>query len=392
MRVIGLMSGTSHDGIDSAAVDFAIDGDTLRAQLLARASTPYPAALRQRLLDALPPGSVSLEEVCRLDAEIGQAFAAAAQATLEQLPDRHADLVCSHGQTVFHGVGDDGRVWGTLQLGQPAWIAERAGLPVVSDLRTRDVAAGGQGAPLVGVVDELLLGGLDETVAALNLGGIANVTVLVSGQTVAAYDIGPANALIDAAVAANTDGRELYDADGRAAARGRVDAALLQALLADPYYDTPLPKTTGKERFNGAYLAARCGDVTGDDLVATVTALTAEVVARDLLACGVERVLVSGGGVRNPTLMGMLAERLPGVRLGSSDELGAPPDDKEAIAFALLGWLTAHGLPGSLARCTGAAGERVLGSITPGREPLRLPDAVERMPRRLVIERAEGNV
>lgn len=382
-----MISGTSHDGIDAAAVDFRLDGETLQGTLLASDCWPYESGLRARLVDALPPAAPGLEDVCRLDAEIGQAFAGAALATLDLIPGGDADLVCSHGQTVFHGV-EDGKAWGTLQVGQPAWIAEATGLPVVSDLRSRDIAAGGQGAPLVAILDALVLAGETAPVATLNLGGIANATVLSPGEHPVAYDLGPANALIDAAMILLSDGRETFDADGRTAARGAVDAALLEALLDEPYYRLPPPKTTGKELFHGAYLPARAGSVSGDDLVATATALTAEVVAREMREHAVGRVLVSGGGARNPTLMAWIAERLPGVEVASTADVGLPPDGKEAIAFALLGWLTAHGLPGSLASCTGAAGDRVLGSITPGRQPLPHAAAAA-LPRRLVMEGAQ---
>jgi anhydro-N-acetylmuramic acid kinase len=386
VRVIGLISGTSHDGIDAAAVDFRLEGETLHGTLLATECRPYEPRLRARLIEALPPAAAGLEEICRLDVEIGQAFARAALDVLELLPGAHADLVCSHGQTVFHGV-EGGEAWGTLQVGQPAWIAEATGLPVVSDLRSRDITAGGQGAPLVPILDALVLAGEAAPVAALNLGGIANVTVLSRGEDPIAYDLGPANALIDAAMMHVTDGREAFDADGREAAGGAVDAALLAALLDEPYYRLPPPKTTGKELFHGAYLAERAGSVSGRDLVATATALTAEVVARAMRDHGVERVLVSGGGARNPTLMAWIAERLPGVEIAGTDAVGLPPDAKEAIAFALLGWLSAHGLPGSVASCTGASAARVLGSFTPGRDPLAARPAAA-MPRRLVMEAA----
>jgi len=389
MIVIGLISGTSHDGVDVAAVDFRLGGDTLRGRLLAAATEPYPPRLRARLVAALPPATTSAEAVCRLDTELGQAFAAAAAGALARLPDGAADLLCTAGQTVFHGV-EDGRVWGTLQLGQPAFLAEATGLPVVSGLRARDVAAGGHGAPLVSMLDVLTLAELaapdpNAPVAALNLGGIANVTLVRPGVPPMAYDVGPANALIDAAMVRLSDGRASLDEGGRMAASGRVDGALLEELLAEPYYRRSPPKTTGKELFNGAYLDARAGGVNDADLVATLTALTAEVVARELCASGARRILVSGGGTHNETLMDWLAERIPPASLATTEALGLPVEAKEAMAFALIGWLTAHGLPGSVASCTGATDDRVLGSIAPGAGPLRLPRPVP-MPTRLVMD------
>jgi anhydro-N-acetylmuramic acid kinase len=362
MRVLGLISGTSHDGIDAAVVDFAVEGDVLHGHVTATASTPYDPALRARIRAALPPAATTFAEVCALDTLIGQAFADAAAAAPP------ADAVCSHGQTVYHWV-DGTQALGTLQIGQPAWIAERLGVPVVADVRIRDITAGGQGAPLVSYLDTLLLAGLPGRPAALNLGGIANVTL--PGRL--AWDTGPANALIDAAVLRTGAHPAGYDVDGALAARGRVDEDLLTELLAEPYYRLPPPKTTGKELFHDGYLEPFLGRET-TDLIATLTALTARTVADAVQSADVDTLVVSGGGAANPTLMGMLGAELPGVRLVPSAELGAPRDAKEAIAFALIGWQTLHGLPATLPSCTGASGPRVLGTITPGAGPLRLPE------------------
>ncbi|GAA2643445.1 anhydro-N-acetylmuramic acid kinase [Nonomuraea recticatena] len=357
MRVLGLMSGTSHDGIDSAIVDWSMEDGTLTGVITHTGERPYPAELRARVKAALPPATVSMGEVCALDTLIGQAFAEAA------LSAGPADLVCSHGQTLFHWVSD-GRVHGTLQLGQPAWIAERTGLPVVSDLRVRDVAAGGQGAPLVSYLDQLLIKGVQGRGGALNLGGIANLT---TPET--AYDTGPACALIDAAAPP-------YDRDGALAEAGTVDERLLAELLAEPYYRQDPPKTTGKELFTPGYVTS---DLPQADLVATLTALTARTVAAEIDRHALDTVIVSGGGVRNPALMRMLAA-MTKARLVPSDALGIPSDAKEAIAFSLFGWLTAHGLAATVPSCTGASGPRVLGTITPGSGPLRLPEPLAEAP------------
>jgi anhydro-N-acetylmuramic acid kinase len=389
MRVVGMISGTSFDAIELAAADIRARGDVLELAPRGSVGVEYEPELRAAIGAALPPAAVGAEALCRLDAELGRAFAAAARRAIDELCDGRADVVVSHGQTVFHWV-QDGRARGTLQLGQPAWIAEATGLPVISDLRSRDIALGGQGAPLVSLFDVLLLGTDGAAVrAALNLGGIANLTVVAPGREPLAYDAGSANALIDAAVVHASGGAEAFDRDGRRAARGRVDAALLDALLSDPYYALPAPKSTGKEHFHLPYLLAYAGGNTaGDDLVATATALAAETVARECRAHGVEELIASGGGTRNPTLMGMLAERASGVRLTTSDALGIPAQAKEAYAFALLGWLTWHGLPGTLPSCTGAAAPAVLGSLTPGREPLVLPPRTPASFTRLRIARA----
>jgi len=383
MKVLGLISGTSHDGVDACLVDFAAEGSTLRGRVVDQIVVPYPGDLRRRLVAALPPGKLAMAEVCALDTLLGQHFAHVAA----EVTARHTvDLVCSHGQTVFHWV-EGSHALGTLQLGQPAWITERTGIPTISDVRAADLAAGGQGAPLVPVLDTLLLGGRDRTVAALNLGGIANMTVLEPGREPYAYDLGPANALIDAAVLGLTGGREGFDRDGAYAVRGRVDDGLLAALLADPYYALPHPKSTGKEHFHDGYLAGHLAArplVTGLDVVTTLTELTARVVGTALHRAGAGEVVASGGGVANPELMRRIGLASDGVRLSRSDELGAPSDVKEAIAFALIGYLSAHGLPGNVPSCTGASGPRVLGRMSAGAAGLVL-DARAGPPDRLVL-------
>lgn len=386
-RVIGLMSGTSFDGIDAAACDLRLDGDVLVLRPLGMVTEHYDDELRAGLAAALPPAPTTLREVCRLDTGIGQAFARAARRANEQLCGGRAELAVSHGQTVYHWV-EEGRVHGTLQLGEPAWIAEAGGLPVVSDLRSRDVAAGGQGAPLVSLVDALWLAGRPGRPVALNLGGIANVTVLSDGVPLA-FDTGPANALLDAAVAHRTDGRRSYDEDGALAAGGRVDEDLLRTLLAEPYYARPAPKTTGKELFHLPYLlqALQGRAVTTQDLVATLTALTARTVADAVRGVGGGEVIASGGGIRNPELMRALRTELgDAAPLCTSAELGMPSAAKEAYAFAVLGWLSVHGLPGAVPSCTGARHPSVLGSLTPGPAGFPSWEPPQATPRRLRIE------
>ncbi|MGW3942107.1 anhydro-N-acetylmuramic acid kinase [Streptomyces phaeochromogenes] len=414
MRVIGLMSGTSYDAIDAAAADLRLDGDSLVLRPLGMVGDAYGAEVRDALAAALPPAATTLAEVCRLDTLIGQAFAATALRADRELCDGRAELVASHGQTVYHWT-DGGRVRGTLQIGQPAWIAEATGLPVVADLRPRDIAAGGQGAPLVSLFDLLWLRGRPGTPVALNLGGIANLTA----PDGTAFDTGPAGALIDAAVRHFT-GRA-YDTDGALAARGTVHEPLLRRLLDEPYYALPAPKTTGKELFHRDYLLAALatladpavlatpavavepaasvapaapaattsptdiGTLAHQDVIATLTRLTARTVADAVRSVGATEVIASGGGTRNPVLMAMLAEELPGVPLHTSDELGLPAAAKEAYAFAVLGFLTLHGLAGTDPRSTGARHPSVLGSVTPGRDGLpRVPRGLKQ-PVRLVI-------
>lgn len=386
MRVIGLISGTSFDGIDVAVADLDLDGDTVTLQPVTDYSVPYEPELAEAILDALPPASTTAEQLCRLDTRIGQAFAAAAAAAAAALQPP-AELVVSHGQTLFHWV-EDRTALGTLQLGEPAWIAERTGLPVVAGLRTRDVAAGGHGAPLVSILDVLLLGARPgRPRAALNLGGIANLTILGPDRPPVAFDTGPANALMDAAVVHATGGRERYDTSGARAARGRVDEALLGRLLADPYYRLEPPKSTGKEHFHLPYLLDVVGDrqLAEEDLLATLAALTARTVGDACRRARVHEVVAAGGGTRNVVLMELLRRQLPDVAVRVIDEFGLPADAKEAYAFALLGFLSVHGLPATVPSCTGARHASRLGSLVPGHGPLVLPHPATTAPSRLHI-------
>lgn len=377
MRVLGMISGTSHDGIDVAVIDFEqLDGN-LSGRVLRTDTVPYEPALRARIIAALPPAATTFAEMCELDTLIGQAFADVADAAASAVGG--VDLVTSHGQTVYHWV-DGAHALGTLQIGQPAWIAEKLGVPVVSDLRIRDITAGGHGAPLVSFLDGLLLRGRSTAAAALNLGGISNMTIVDEGGVRVAYDIGPANALVDAVIVDNRVNDLGYDDDGRFAASGTIVPSLLETLLDDPYYSLPSPKSTGKEHFNADYVRkavqAHGRDIAPADLAATLTELTVRTVARDVRAAGVDYLAVSGGGCRNPLILDGLRIALPEVEVVLADELGAPADDKEAIAFALIGWCTVHGIPATVPAGTGAGAARILGTITPGAGPLVLPAIV----------------
>ena len=337
---------------------------------------PYAPELRARLVVALPPAQTTLAEVCVLDTLIGQAFAEVARVAAASVGG--VDAVCTHGQTVYHWVEDD-HARGTLQIGQAAWIAEAVGAPVVSDVRIRDITAGGHGAPLVSFLDELLLRERAGVSAALNLGGIANITV-VDGEGVSAYDIGPANALVDAVISAYGLNPLGYDEDAQIALAGSIDVELLEALLADPYYALAAPKSTGKEHFHLGYVrehvAALGRDLPVTDLVRTLTELTIRIVAQDVRSVGVRFLAVSGGGCHNPLIMDGLRAALPGTDVVLADELGASADAKEAILFALIGWCTMHGVAAVTPGGTGAREPRILGTITPGAGPLRMPELV----------------
>ncbi len=370
MLAIGLMSGTSLDGVDAALVRFT--GDRPTAALLAFHTTAYSPVFRDRVLGIIAHGTT--RDVALLNVELGDRFAEAGAEVLAQAGVSGADLafVASHGQTVWH---EPGRA--TLQLGDPARIAERLGVRVVSDFRSRDVAAGGQGAPLVPLADALLFADGAHPRVMLNVGGMANLTWLPVGgalDQVVAFDTGPGVAVVDAVVRELLPG-QLMDVDGQRAAAGRADDVLIADLLSDPFFAAPPPKSTGREMFGEAFarglvreMGVRRPEATHDDCIATAVAFTVATIAdqlrRWLPEDGAE-VVVSGGGARNPTLMGRLTEALEGRAVRAFDDLFFDGDAKEALAFALLGWLTVHGRPGNVPHATGAKGPRVLGRITP---------------------------
>lgn len=373
-HVIGLMSGSSCDGVDAALVRVEGTGRRLKAELLAFETLAYDDAFRSRLLE---PG-LSVRDVLLLNVEVGERLAEGAARMQRAAEERglRADLVGSHGHTLAHvPPGSGSAVCGTLQVGEPAVIAERTGLPVVAGFRARDMAAGGQGAPLVPYVDWILFGRADDAVACLNIGGIANFTVVPPDVgDLYAFDTGPGNMPIDGAVRARTGGRQHYDADGAMAARGEVVPRLHERLLDHPYFACRPPKSTGREDFAAeVYLgeALRDAAVSDDDLVATVTAAVADSIARayDRFIASkypASPVIVSGGGARNATLMGRIRAALPETDVRSSDEHGLSADAKEAVAFAILANETVCGTPANVPSATGARRAVVLGHITPG--------------------------
>lgn len=392
MKVVGLMSGTSLDGIDAALVELDAPAGPASAagspagrwprvewRLLGFETSPYTTERREEIHAAIDGGDAAV--LTRVHYRLGEWLAEAVLGVCRAagVPLGELDLIGSHGQTVWHQPPQEGFRGGTLQLGCPATIAERTGVPVVSDFRSRDMAAGGEGAPLVPWVDRVLFA-TDRHRVLQNIGGIANMTVVPPSDSEAdlvAFDSGPGNALIDAAVHLATDGRESFDTDGGWARRGTVDEGLLAELMADPYFRRPPPKSTGREVFGRPYvreLAERRSVRTADDwadLIATLTAFTARTVAeavRRWADPGPEgEVVVTGGGAHNPVLVEMIAAALDPLPVHSDGHLGVPSDAKEAVAFAVLAWAHHHGLPGNVPEVTGAAGPRVLGSLTPGR-------------------------
>jgi len=370
VRAVGLMSGTSLDGIDAALVDIRPRGHGYAIELVRFVSQPFDETLRAALFAALPPNGAAPAAVAHLDRELGLAFAAAA---LAAAGDESVDYVASHGLTLAH----DGNAHETLQIGDPYLVRDALGATVVFDFRRADCAAGGNGAPLVPYVDALLFASSAEDVVALNLGGIANVTVLPRGAPAAeasAWDTGPANMLVDAFVRERTDGDEAFDRDGTYAARGTVDARAVAELIARemPYLVVPPPKSTGRERF-GAQLLAAHRDIFArlslEDGCATLCAFTVATICDSLALYGPQRprVIASGGGTRNRTLMRRLGERLAetGATLVNARDFGVDPDAKEALAFALLGYETLRERPANLPRATGARRPAVLGALAP---------------------------
>jgi anhydro-N-acetylmuramic acid kinase len=350
VKVAGVMSGTSLDGIDVAIVE--LRGRSIRT--LGFLAAPYPRGVREAILALDSPASIS-----RWNVELAELYSRAILRAIKRWGP--VDLVGCHGQTIYH---DGGRH--TLQIGEAAVIAERTSLPVVSNFRARDVAAGGEGAPLVPFVDYLLFRHPRRTRIALNIGGIGNVTVIPPGATpqqVTAFDTGPGNMVIDALV------REMglpFDRGGRIAASGRIDPRLLSDLLSDPYYKRRGPKSAGREQYGQDFVdRMKRSGLTVHDLVATATALTASSIALTVRAVGPADVIVSGGGAHNRTILNQLAALLPEMSIATSAEYGVDVDAKEAIAFAVLAYETWHSRPSNLPSATGASRAVVLGDLTP---------------------------
>jgi anhydro-N-acetylmuramic acid kinase len=367
MKVLGLMSGTSADGIDAVLAEFSGRPARPRWRLLASHAHPYPAVLREQLVRLGQGGPTTAAQLLDLAEAVTEAQAAAARACD---PAGAAALVGCHGQTVWHRPPQSGRRGASLQLLQGPLLAALLQRPVVFDFRAADLALGGQGAPLVPPTDEALLGRTGGWRAVLNLGGIANLTLLppASGperhRPVLGWDCGPANSLLDLAVERFSEGRERCDAGGAWAARGQVEELCLQGWLEEPYFCQAPPKSTGRELFGAADLERRLAQLGPDpaDALATLTALTAAVVAQDL-ARGPRplELLVAGGGARNRFLMEQLRRRCPGIAVRPLQELGIADAEREALAFALLAWWHRRGHPGSLPAVTGAPRAAVLG-------------------------------
>ena len=399
MIVVGLMSGTSVDGIDAAVVDIAARDDALTLRVIAYVETPIDPRLRERIHALFDPERSRIDEVTQVNVVLGEAFAEAAASALRQAGVT-ADLIASHGQTVWHEVSPD-KTRSTLQLAEPSVIAERLGVTTVADFRPRDIAAGGQGAPLASWGDALLFGDPVLSRAVQNIGGIGNVSWVPPGgqwEAMLAFDTGPGNALIDHAVWRLSGQR--YDADGAMALAGRVNDEFLSRLLSEPYFLLQPPKSTGRELFGAQFIdpfidRALNEGLSTSDVVATLTAFTAHSIAdqyRRFLPGPPDEVVVGGGGSRNPALMGLLSDLLDPAQIRLHEDFGLPSLGREAVYFALMGHEALHGRANTVPTCTGATHPVVMGKIIPGANYRSLLQRVlgsregESRPHRLLIQ------
>lgn len=383
--VVGMMSGTSVDGVDAALVEISGSEESPEVRLVAFENKPFPPAVREKIFKLFRPDTAPVDEVGYMNFLLGELYAKAALSVIEKAGLRPSDIdaIGSHGQTIWHSPDPDERdgypIRYTVQIGEGSVIAQRTGVVTVSDFRVGDIAEGGQGAPLVPFSEYLLYRRKDETILLQNIGGIGNVTVLPAGagpDAVFAFDTGPGNMIIDAVVSALTDGRETYDAGGERGGRGKVCEALLAKLQEDAYYTQPLPKSTGRERFGVQYtrdvmaMQKEYG-ISDDDLVATVTDLTAwsiaDAYARYVLPkYKAVELIAGGGGSYNKTLIAMLEKRLAAydVKVRVQEDLGFNSDAKEAVAFALLADRAVRGMPNTLPAVTGARQSVIMGKIS----------------------------
>lgn len=379
---VGLMSGTSADGIDAVVARLQGQGRGLRADLRAHVHVPFRAKFRRQVLHACLHGTVP--EICELNFALGERFAAAALAAIRRagLNPSQITAIGSHGQTMHHL--PNARHPSTLQIGEPCVIAERSGITTVADFRARDMAAGGQGAPLVPYTDWALFTDDKRPRIIQNIGGIGNLTFLPPGagvSNVLAFDTGPGNMIMDAVVTALTRGRLTYDRDGKLAATGKVSETLLAECMRHPYIRRRPPKTTGREEFGEMFVreflgSARKLRLGNSALAATATAFTAESIADayrrfvipklSLAELRRLQIILGGGGAKNPTLRGMLAKRLGIGEILTHDDFGIPDSAKEGLAFAILAHATLHGQPSNVIGSTGARRAVVLGKISPG--------------------------
>jgi anhydro-N-acetylmuramic acid kinase len=379
MRVAGIMSGTSLDGIDVAIIDISGSGYKAKINVLTSHSIPYPRKVREALL-SISNANTHTSDISRLNFLLGELYAEAVEETAERgdIPLNSIKLIGCHGQTIYHEGQNASylgkKVASTLQIGESSVISERTGISVISNFRERDVAAGGKGAPLVPYLDYLLLRSRGRGRVAVNIGGIANLTAIPSNSStdkLIAFDTGPGNMVIDQLVSRITLGRQTFDRDGAIAAAGNVDPKLLNKLLRDKYLRAKPPKTAGREQYGAEFVTKLLDtELSTEDLIATATALTAESIALGIRnfvmpEMRIDEIFVSGGGVHNPTLMTHLRKAMDPIPVLETSEAGLDVDAKEAVAFAVLAYETAHQRPSNVPPATGARRPVILGKLTP---------------------------
>lgn len=379
-RLIGLMSGTSYDGVDAALVEIAADTsrvsgpierfiDSLKIRPLRHIHLGYAPRLREEISQAFNGDTA---HICRLNFKLGECFARAAIRLMERAGiDRdQIDAIASHGQTIYHIPPSGKRMGSTLQIGEASVIAERTGILTISDFRTRDMATGGQGAPLVPVTDYIMFHKRDMVRVVLNIGGMANVSILRGGiEDTIAFDTGPGNALIDEAVRLYTEGREGYDRYGRLAKDGRPDKGLLRELSSHPFFKRPPPKSTGREVFGIEMvnqIKKRYPQLRKEDVIATLTHLTVSTIISSITPFMPDEVIATGGGTKNTYLVESLKAGLlrKGIKVTGIEEYGINAQEKEALSFAILGYLTLNRIPGNCPSATGANKNVILGKMT----------------------------
>ncbi len=385
-NVIGLMSGTSCDGIDACLVKITGNGLSTKADIIGFETYPYENEIRELIFEVSHRESGTVDKICQLNFTLGKLFADAARQIAGKLSISlsEIDIVGSHGQTIYHvsslNEGNDKEVRSTLQIGEPSVIAQKTGVTTVADFRTRDIAAGGGGAPLVPYADFILLGRDGIGRAVQNIGGISNVTFLPADgniKDIVAFDNGPGNMIIDRFAEIITDGSLKYDRNGELASTGKLNKNLLERLCAHPYLSKLPPKSTGREDFgiqfsDGLYKELKQEGIDIHDAIATITAFTAKSISDSYRkyiqpCCKIDEVIVSGGGVSNPVLFQFLKDYLVDINIRKIDDFGIPSGAKEALAFAILANETVSGNPGNIPSATGAKESVVLGKIIPGK-------------------------
>ncbi|MBF0540159.1 MAG: anhydro-N-acetylmuramic acid kinase [Nitrospirae bacterium] len=368
-KIIGLMSGTSHDGLDAALVNInPLKNNRLKIKLIHHIHIPYDAALRNRIHNAF---NGTTEQICRLNFELGEVFSQGVLSIIKEsnVSYKEIDCVSSHGQTIYHIPPSETTTGCTLQIGESSIIAQRTGIPVISDFRTADMAVGGQGAPLVPMADYILFGKKDKTSAVLNIGGMANVTIVSDTiDKIIAFDTGPGNSLIDEVIRLYSNGEILFDNNGEIAQKGKPEKQLLDTLLSNQYFKKSPPKSTGRELFGLDYAKEiLLNNIPIEDIICTLTHLTAITIVDAISPYNPDEIIVTGGGVYNSYLIELMTNgfREKGIKsINKITKYGIPPEAKEAVSFAVLGYLTLNHMTGNVPSATGANKSVILGKFT----------------------------